>query len=139
MGYPSVLENPFSWQRLEKLCWWGLERFEPTCSIKPPFQWISVQAFKQLQQQKADFHLVDVREPYEYETYNIGGTLIPLAQLQDRLSELSINQHLILHCKSDQRSQKAVAILYQHGFNNISVLSGGILAWREDYQHSNPS
>ncbi|MCX7117820.1 MAG: molybdopterin-synthase adenylyltransferase MoeB [Legionellales bacterium] len=108
-----------------------LDRFEHHCSAVLPFQWISVQALQQLQQGDSHFLLLDVRDPYEYEICNLGGRLIPLAQLQDHLSELDANQHVIIHCKGCLRSQKAATLLIKHGFHNVSILTGGILAWMD--------
>ena len=42
---------------------------------------ITVEELKQLIDEGADFQLIDVREPYEYDIANIGGTLIPLGTI----------------------------------------------------------
>ena len=75
--------------------------------------------------------ILDVREPYEYQICNIGGTLIPLGQLASRVNELEPSQEIIVHCKSGARSAKAVTVLRDAGFRNVKNLRGGILAWSE--------
>ncbi len=73
--------------------------------------------------------ILDVRELSEYETVNLGGTLIPLAQLPKRIGELDKNAEIIVHCHHGIRSQRAVEYLYEQGFKNVKSLIGGIDAW----------
>ena len=75
--------------------------------------------------------VLDVREPHEYDICNLRGHLIPLAQLPQRLSELSVDSDIVVHCKSGARSTKAVELLRNAGFSRVSNLSGGIMAWAE--------
>jgi molybdopterin/thiamine biosynthesis adenylyltransferase/rhodanese-related sulfurtransferase/molybdopterin converting factor small subunit len=79
-----------------------------------------------------DFTLIDVREPHEYEIARIpGAKLIPLGQLGQRLAELDPNADIVAHCKSGARSQKAVDLLKQSGFQRVRNMTGGILAWSD--------
>jgi molybdopterin/thiamine biosynthesis adenylyltransferase/rhodanese-related sulfurtransferase len=55
--------------------------------------------------------LVDVRETYEYEDYNIGGLNIPLYELNDRLNELPRDKKLVIYCQTGHRSKIAVNLL----------------------------
>jgi rhodanese-related sulfurtransferase len=77
-------------------------------------------------------HIIDVREPYEFDEYNIGAQLIPLADLPGRLEDLKSIQHeeIILHCKSGNRSAAAKAFLTNNGFSNVKCLIGGITAYQ---------
>ncbi len=92
---------------------------------------IDAEALKGLRDSGADFVLVDVREPDEYEVCNLGGELIPLGSLGDRMGELDEKAHIVVHCKTGPRSSKAVAALRGAGFGNVWSLKGGILAWIE--------
>ena len=75
-------------------------------------------------------NILDVREPNEVQICRIeGSTVIPLAQLPSRASELDPDQELIVHCKMGGRSAQAVAFLRQRGFSKAYNLAGGILAW----------
>jgi len=66
--------------------------------------------------------LLDVREEDEYEISNIGGQLIPLAELPKRVQELDASREIIA---------KAVQILRRAGFPNVRSLTGGIDAWSD--------
>ena len=89
----------------------------------------------------ADFYLLDVREPHEYQIAKIpGSTLIPLGQLGARYGELppaSSGQEIIIHCKSGVRSAKAVNLLKEHGIE-AKNLKGGILAWIDRIDPTQP-
>jgi rhodanese-related sulfurtransferase len=75
--------------------------------------------------------LLDVRDEYEFEISNIGGHLIPLAELPKRLDELNARQEIVAVCKMGPRGVKAVELLQQKGFRKVSNLRGGIHAWSD--------
>jgi rhodanese-related sulfurtransferase len=79
-------------------------------------------------------NLVDVRESYEHNEFNIGGELIPLGRFQtmdiDQLDDFK-EQELILYCRSGNRSGQACMILDTLGFTNTKNLQGGMLAWQQ--------
>jgi molybdopterin/thiamine biosynthesis adenylyltransferase/rhodanese-related sulfurtransferase/molybdopterin converting factor small subunit len=78
------------------------------------------------------FTLIDVREPYEYQIARIpGAQLIPLGELPKRLKELDPEAEIVAHCRSGARSQKAVDLLKQNGFQKARNMTGGILAWSD--------
>src|ERR1700747_980541 len=75
-----------------------------------------------------DLFVLDVREPHEYQICNIGGHLIPLNDLPQRVNELDSSREIVVHCKMGGRSAKAVAFLQQAGFTKVHNLAGGITA-----------
>ena len=75
--------------------------------------------------------LLDVRDENEFEISNIGGHLIPLPELLERVDELDASQEIIALCKMGTRSAKAVQLLNQAGFPHVRSLTGGIHAWSE--------
>jgi adenylyltransferase/sulfurtransferase len=75
--------------------------------------------------------ILDVREPHEYQICNLGGYLIPLNDLPNRVNELDSSREIVAHCKMGGRSAKAVAFLQQSGFKKVRNLTGGILAWAD--------
>jgi rhodanese-related sulfurtransferase len=81
-------------------------------------------------------NLVDVREPHERAEFHIGGTFIPLGQVQnmqvDQLENLK-NEEVIVYCRSGNRSGQAAMILETLGFTNTKNLSGGMLAWQQKF------
>jgi rhodanese-related sulfurtransferase len=73
---------------------------------------------------------LDVRTQDEWNQFHLAkSTLIPLDQLQNRLSELPKDQDIVVICLSGHRSQSGVAILQQAGFTRVSYVSGGLQAW----------
>lgn len=99
---------------------------------------ITVHELKAKMDNNEKFHLIDVREPHEYEEANIGGQLIPLGELPDHLDELDQwkDEEIILMCRSGKRSGQALQYLHSEGFNNLQNLEGGILAWQEMMEDS---
>jgi len=74
--------------------------------------------------------IVDVREPHEWAIARIAGArLIPLASLESRLSELSPEREIVVHCKMGGRSAQAVRRLRAAGFKRVWNLAGGIQRW----------
>jgi adenylyltransferase/sulfurtransferase len=103
----------------------------------PPTAWdISIADLKKLRDDGADFVLLDVRGENEYEVCNLGGTLIPLGELERRKDELDPSVHLVVHCKTGGRSGKAVELLRAWGFENSWNVAGGILAWIDEIDPS---
>lgn len=79
-------------------------------------------------------HIIDVREPWEFEEFNIGARLIPLGELQlqvDDLEEIK-GEELVIHCRSGARSAAACSYLTGIGFTNVRNLTGGMLAWQAE-------
>ncbi len=92
---------------------------------------ITVEELKQKLANKEDFQLIDVREEFEYELSNLGGTHIPLAGILTEQDQVSRDKQVIIHCRSGKRSAQAVQLLERAGFDNLYNLKGGILAWKE--------
>jgi adenylyltransferase/sulfurtransferase len=83
--------------------------------------------------------LLDVREPHELQISRISGaTLIPLGQLAARLSELDSAEEMVVFCKAGPRSARALELLVSAGFRKVKNLQGGINAWAEQVDPSQP-
>ncbi len=80
-------------------------------------------------------NLIDVRETFEFEEFNLNGTLIPLGELPSRIDEIEHlkNEEIIVHCRSGKRSQTAQQFLLQMGFQNVRNLLGGVLDWQSHF------
>jgi rhodanese-related sulfurtransferase len=75
----------------------------------------------------SDGRLIDVRSRREYEEWHIAGAEnLPIAELRQRLDELSLSQPIYVYCKSGFRGYLAYRILKQHGFSKVRNLSGGL-------------
>jgi adenylyltransferase/sulfurtransferase len=81
------------------------------------------------QQDKPDiFFLIDVREEYEFEDFNIGGINIPFYELKDRLKEIPLNKVLVFCCQSSHRSKSAIKLVEPFYQGTILYLEGGVFA-----------
>ena len=78
--------------------------------------------------------LIDVREPHEWDEAHLeGATHVPQAELLDRISELvpDRSDRIVLYCRTDNRSSRAADALQDLGYENVSVVRGGIVGWQE--------
>ncbi len=93
---------------------------------------ITVQELKERIAKGEKLNIIDVREQFEYDEFNIGAKLIPLGTLPDAMFEMNNlkDKEIIVHCKSGARSATAKAYLSQNGFTKVRNLLGGMLAWR---------
>ena len=86
-----------------------------------------------------DLLVVDVREPQEYQINRIpGSVLIPLGDVPKRYHELDPNQEVVVQCKMGGRSAKAADFLRSVGFTRVLNLTGGILAWIDKVDPTQP-
>jgi molybdopterin/thiamine biosynthesis adenylyltransferase/rhodanese-related sulfurtransferase len=73
-----------------------------------------------------EVYLVDVREEYEFEDYNIGGINIPFDELMDEADSLPENKKIVFCCRSGQRSKMAVDLLQPKFKGEMYNLKNGI-------------
>ncbi len=80
-----------------------------------------------------NFFLLDVREAFEVQISSIGGHLIPLGEMIDRMHELpkNKNEEIVLYCHIGERSNYAAMFLRREGYVNAKTLLGGINAWHD--------
>lgn len=95
---------------------------------------ITVQELKERIAKGEKLNIIDVREQFEYDEFNIGAKLIPLGTLPDAMFDMNNlkDKEIIVHCKSGGRSATAKAYLSQNGFTKVRNLLGGMLAWRAE-------
>lgn len=93
-------------------------------------QTITVTELKSLQDAGTEFQLIDVREEHEFDEANLGGILIPMGEVMNRLGEIRKDVQVVVHCRSGARSASIInALESQHGYTNLYNLQGGILAY----------
>ncbi|HVV54428.1 MAG TPA: rhodanese-like domain-containing protein [Mucilaginibacter sp.] len=93
----------------------------------------TVQELKEMMDNHEDFQLIDVREDFEYEMSNLGGTLIPLGGILIEADKIARDKPVVVMCRSGRRSAAAIMQLEQQfGLSNLSNLQGGILAWADE-------
>ena len=73
-----------------------------------------------------NFFLVDVREIWEHEDYNIGGINISYSDVAEGVAELPTDKKILFYCQTGQRSKVAVTLLKQKSFSGsiFSLLEG---------------
>jgi rhodanese-related sulfurtransferase len=80
---------------------------------------------------EAGAFVLDVRQPDEWNEYHIpGSTLIPLDQLETRLSEVPRDKEVVVVCRSGNRSQPGRDVLKNAGFTQVTSMSGGLKEWK---------
>jgi len=68
--------------------------------------------------------LVDVRTPSEFGSGSVKGAVnIPLDKVSGQLSKFKGKKHIVVFCRSGNRSSQAKSILEKNGFDN--VINGG--------------
>jgi rhodanese-related sulfurtransferase len=101
---------------------------------------ITPEQLKKLREQKSDFTLLDVREPWEYQTAKIeGATLMPVGDVPSRAhQELDPDKHIVAYCHHGVRSMNVTAWLRQQGFEKAQSLAGGIDRWAREIDPTVP-
>lgn len=78
-----------------------------------------------------EYTLLDVRQEWEYEEFHIpGAQFIPLVELPDRLDEVARDKPVIVYCAVGGRSMAASAFMEGQGFEDITNMLGGAMAWQ---------
>lgn len=77
-----------------------------------------------------DFILIDVRESFEREHFNIGGLHIPMQTVFERVGEIPKDKNVVLYCQKGIRSMIVIQRLSEKfGYQNLINLQGGMDAW----------
>lgn len=111
--------------------------YEEFCGVKKPtaekVNTITIRELEAWKSSNESFALIDVREPYEAEIVQIGGTLIPLATIMDRRNEIPVDVKVVFHCRSGARSEKAIRQLSEiMPTDRFYNLEGGVLAYIDE-------
>lgn len=95
-------------------------------------QEISVEELKSRMDKGEQLNVIDVREPWEYEEFNIGAKNMPLSNFLSFIPELEDwkDEEVIVHCKMGGRSMQAAAIMEQMGFRDVKNVTGGMEEWK---------
>jgi molybdopterin/thiamine biosynthesis adenylyltransferase/rhodanese-related sulfurtransferase len=100
---------------------------------------VSVRELKRKMDARESITLIDVREPWEFEIAKIpDARLIPLGELEERLTEIPREGIVVVQCHSGMRSEHGAWLLKQAGFENVYNLEGGIEAWSNEVDPAVP-
>jgi adenylyltransferase/sulfurtransferase len=94
---------------------------------------ISPNELKAWMDEKQPFMLIDVREAWEREAFNIGGEHIPQNEIMDRKGEIPVDKPIVVYCEKGIRSTIIVQRLEAAGFTNLFNLSGGMTSWKRSF------
>lgn len=95
---------------------------------------ITAIALKEKLDNAEDLQLIDVRESYEHEEFNISGELIPLNEIVQHIDKIATNKPVIFYCRKGIRSQLAIQRLQEKfPFTNLINLIGGTEAWKKQF------
>ena len=94
-------------------------------------QQISVLELYQQLNSREEIQLIDVREQWEHELFNIGGEIFPLGSLMANADKVSRDKTVVFYCQKGIRSQIAIQRLEQKlNATNLVNLTGGMDAWK---------
>jgi rhodanese-related sulfurtransferase len=83
--------------------------------------------------------LLDVREPWEFGTCHIAGSLpMPMNTVPARIDELEEDAAIVCICHHGARSMQVAAFLERNGFTEVINLTGGVHAWALQVDPSMP-
>lgn len=102
---------------------------------------IDVLTVQKMREAGDDFLLLDVRNPDEFATAKIEGSmLIPMNEVPDRLEELESrkDKRIVVHCHHGGRSLKVTTYLRGQGFTQVQNMTGGIDAWSQQVDQEVP-
>ena len=87
---------------------------------------------------KNQARFIDVREPWEYATAHIGGSvLMPMGDVPSRAhQELDPDERIVVLCHHGMRSMNVAVWLRNQGFEQAQSLRGGIDAWSAEVDAS---
>jgi hydroxyacylglutathione hydrolase len=78
----------------------------------------------------ADFQLLDVRTPREWDEGHLpGARYLFLGELKARLRELDPDRPVVVYCASGYRSSLAASLLQAGGIQKVHNVPGGFTAW----------
>ena len=95
---------------------------------------ITTEELNKLRQAHVPVVLLDVREPWEFDTAKIDGSQhIPMGDIPARCNqELDPEDHIVVVCHHGIRSMNVTAWLRQQGFDRAQSLRGGIDRWARE-------
>ena len=95
---------------------------------------ITAASLHQMLKEDEPIQLIDVREKYEHDEFNIGGLLLPLGSVTQNIHLIEKEKPVIIYCRVGLRSQIAIQRLEQkYPFNNLINLEGGIESWKKEF------
>jgi rhodanese-related sulfurtransferase len=84
--------------------------------------------------------LLDVREPWEFQTCHIQGAMaMPMRTVPARLTEIEAGRPVVCICHHGARSMQVANFLEQNGYTEVINLTGGVHAWALQVDNNMPT
>lgn len=100
-----------------------------SCNNNSSYKNVSISDLKVANE--ANYLILDVRQPEEYQQGHVpNAKLIPLGELESRISEIPDDTTVYVICRSGNRSKTAAGILSKNGKTDERNVEGGTLAWQ---------
>ncbi len=116
--------SPITWKELEEF---DYEEFSPKIPVSGK---IDSHHLDELLTREAPIQVLDVREEWEVSGLpGLEAIPISLYELPNRIEELDKSMFTVVICAGGKRSELAVKLLQNAGFQNVRSLEGGINAW----------
>jgi rhodanese-related sulfurtransferase len=94
----------------------------------------------QLESDKQQPLLLDVRQPWEYSICKIENSVsIPMSQIPAKIEDLDMQRETVVICHHGIRSRSVGRFLEQAGFSNVINLSGGVAQWASTVDKQMPT
>lgn len=91
---------------------------------------VTPEQLKQRLAQSTPPELIDVRDPWEFETCRIEGSInIPMSDIVSQLDNINRNTEKVIICHHGMRSRHVAQYLESIGFASVINLEGGIDSW----------
>ena len=103
-----------------------------SCEFRNSSEINLISATDLIEMKGSDFILIDVRTQDEYDLGHVTNAInidFYSDRFQDSILTFPKNENIILYCRTNNRSTKTANILKENGFENISVIKGGITEW----------
>nr|WP_309101337.1 rhodanese-like domain-containing protein [Fredinandcohnia onubensis] len=100
------------------------DTFRPVKDLKQ----LSEADFKEKMKKSKDIAIIDVRNPYEYQTNHIKGAInLPLNKIKRKKVEIPTDKDIILYCQTGIRSKQAAKVLRRRHKNlPLAHIKGGL-------------
>lgn len=114
-----------------------MDDYDEFCGVKevclPTIKEITPSELKQKIDNNEDIQLIDIREPFEYQTLNLKEDRFPIGSIPENVSKISKTKMVVIICQYGSISQKVIKYLENsYGFDNLYNLKGGIDALFEE-------
>lgn len=95
-------------------------------------QTITAAILQQKLEEEDELVLIDVREPWEHDSFNIGGILIPMNSVFENLHQIPKHIPVIIYCEKGIRSMLVIQRLEaRFNYSNLINLAGGMDGWKK--------